>query len=100
MGVMQMKLGSSYRVQVSRVQVSRVHVSRIVLTPSAAARMVVEQSLGGSAPEVGTHSSFLLRTTRNSRRISPCTHFFPDDADCSLLHPHHRCYALLSSALS
>jgi len=91
---MQVKLVSNYRVQVSRVQ-----VSRIVFTPLIAARAICGTIFRRFSPRCN-HAQELLLHTRNSRRFSPYAHFSPDDADCSLLPPRHRCYALLSSALS
>src|SRR6202012_2821201 len=86
---MQVNLRLNYRVQ----------VSRMIITPLAAARAVVERTSGTSAPEVSTHSALLL-LTRNSRHRTPGAHLIYSGPDSSLLPPRHRCYGLLSSALS
>ena len=84
-----MSLRSCYRVQ----------VSRIMITSLAAARAISDRTSSASAPDEGTHSGSLL-LMRNSRHHIHGSHLLYSGADWSLPPPRHRCYALLSSALS
>ena len=91
---MQVKLLSNFQVQVSK----RVHVSRIVLTPFAAARTISDDR---QAVQLQTQvRTTLFLPIRNSKHRSIYAHFAVSDANWSLLTPRHRCYALLSSAMS
>jgi hypothetical protein len=82
-----MKLGSNYRVQVSRMM------------PFLSVRWMDErEKVATSVPDDGAHCLPLLM--RNSKHRSIYTHFASSGVDLSLLTPRHRCYALLSSALS
>ena len=87
-----MKLWSDYRVQVSK----RVHVSRIVLTP-------FNVTVDFLRPDDVSPTRWYARTIlliRNSRHRTLYVHLILSDANDSLLSPRHRCYALLSSAMS
>ena len=90
---MQVKLRTNYRVQVSK----RVHVSRIVPSPSREIPVVLVNCVVFSSRRCDA-LHFLLMC--NSRHRYLCAHFIVAGANLSLLPPRHRCYALLSSALS
>ena len=79
----------------NQVQVSRMTVLLSMCRADVAGKAV------SSAPHVDAHVSLLHM--RNSEHRSICTlnaHFVDYDAVISLRSPRHRCYALLSSALS
>jgi hypothetical protein len=81
-----MKLRSNYRVQ----------VSRMVLTPLNVA--CGSGGTGNISPRWCSAQLFSL--TCNSKHRNLYAHFIVTGANSSLLPPRHRCYALLSSALS
>ena len=87
-GVMQVKLSANYRV----------HVSRMMLTPLNASWVDSAGLLSTSVPERATHFAPSSCVTAGTAHHN--AHFIFSGSDSSLLPPGHRCYALLSSALS